>query len=89
MVNPCLTPQECKEALCSKEKNIESLGTNISDTPPPALRVSKFCPQALGKDLDSNVDASPPTSEGKQVNHPTNILVLDSQEPIVARGFGT
>ncbi len=78
MLNPCLTPQECKEALCSKGKDIESLRTNISDTPPPALRVSKFRPQALEKDLDSNVDASPPTSEGKQVNRPTNILVLDS-----------
>jgi hypothetical protein len=36
-----------------------------SYTPPLALKVSKFHPQALGKDLDFNVDVSLPISEGK------------------------
>jgi hypothetical protein len=41
----------------------------------------------------SNVDASPLGSEGdqgdEQIKHSTNIIVLDSQEPIVDGGLGT
>ncbi len=60
-----------------------------SITPPHALTMPKFPSQALGKDLKFNVDVSPPISESEQVTRPTNILILDSQEPIIVGSFGT
>jgi hypothetical protein len=45
--------------------------------------------QDIGKDLGHNVDVSPPKSESEQVICLANILVLNSQEPIIVRGFET
>jgi hypothetical protein len=60
-----------------------------SITPPHALRMPKFPSQALGKDLKVYVDVPPPTNESEQVTRPIDILLLNNQEPIMARGFGT
>ncbi len=72
-----------------KKLAVESLGTDIYDTPPHALRVPISLSQDIGKDLGHNVDVSPPKSESEQVICLANILVLNSQEPIIVRGFET
>ncbi len=67
---------------------IESSNDDIYDTLPCVLGQARSPSKATIKDSHSNVDASLVTSPFRQIGSHVDVLILNSQEPIV-EGLGT